>query len=99
MLSSTLPRQPISFINTRSLEEGIAKKVIMYSFTLYFISTSVFSPIIPTISSTNVWALDMGFNCMHFWAKLYLLSSPWFRRAGEGLVAHIKSRYWIKTTP
>jgi len=40
------------------------------------IITSVFSSRIPTISPVNLWVLDCGFNWMHFWAKLYMLSIP-----------------------
>lgn len=41
--------------------------------------TSVFSPRIPSKSAINLWGKDIGLNCMHFWAKLYMLSKPWFR--------------------
>lgn len=40
------------------------------------LTTSVFSPRIPIISPVNLWVADGGFNWMHFWAKLCMLSIP-----------------------
>ena len=41
--------------------------------------TSVFSPRIPTRIPIKLWWRDIGFNWMHFWARLYILSNPWFK--------------------